>query len=312
MKKIPVPKFTVKTLPFFGDGVLRFQESGHKLTLSDRNYRCALDCNGKCGLGEKQINAKKLERNFYNFTKKFTMDEVATKHVRRQYFKEAMSEIFEKVLTEDERQDEMIDVTFEAVIADIKKKRKIQKSDEQDIKRAMIEQQKNLLSITILGFIGESIRAVSRPEFDKGRFLASMMKHIHLSKSGAIIEIEMTKFGWYVLNYFDKNNVGYMGELRSRGIKFRNTSDRVMRLPIVEAIDYFKNNPKDVICGLHENELSKMFAFLRGVLKLLMEDDPKKVQVGMLSALDVIKNNDLFQAMTPAMSILKIKYPKGL
>src|ERR1035437_5834583 len=71
LKTIP---YEIVKPPFFKKGVLRFASSEHYLRVSDRNYRCDLDCRGECGKKEPQIKKENMERNFCRYAVKFGLE----------------------------------------------------------------------------------------------------------------------------------------------------------------------------------------------------------------------------------------------
>ena len=90
MKK-DLARLTFKQLPFFRQGMLIFEKSGHPLRLSNRSYRCDLNIRRQCKeTKEKQINKQLLERNFSRYAENFSLD----KDTGDKVFKRIMGENF--------------------------------------------------------------------------------------------------------------------------------------------------------------------------------------------------------------------------
>lgn len=307
-----IPKQPFKELPYFKEGILMFEDSGHKLTLSDRHYRCVLDCNKKCEQkSEKQINTANLRRNFANLSLKFAISEDVAEKLSRKFLKEVFYKLLDDAL-DDNPQEEIIETTLVASFQDITKSGKMKKGDMKTIENAFLQKQKNELSTLLIGGIGQAIGSFSHTQDNQGQFLSHMTKKIYLSDTGKVQKLEMEKLGWYILNYFDRYIPNYLYNLKKQGIEIVNGDSQINTMSVFEAAKYFKNNPEEeMLSSFQPTTLMEIIELFKQSLGLLTNIDPKSQSIQVWALYNVMNQNPAFQVMTPLAGLLKVKKTKG-
>jgi len=308
-KDIINAKKAFKKIPYFREGSLVFENSGHLLTVSDRHYRCTLDCNHKCEVAEEsQINTEYLRRKFARFSLKFAISEAdairVSKKLLKMFFHKAVDEALE-----DNPQDEILETTLVASAQDIEKEGKIKKSDIKTMDEAILQKQKNSASYLLFGGIIEALMDFTHTKKNQGQFLALITKKIYLSDNGKIVKLEMENLGWYILNYIDANIPNYLYELRKSGVVIINKDQEIISKDIFEASEYFKNQPTEILLSsFHSSTLMDIVKLFKESLGLLsFTDDEQARSVQIWAVYNAMTNLPAFQLMLPVTGILKIK-----
>ena len=252
--------------PFFKAGSLRFALSGHDLILSGRNYRCSQSCRGACKENEPQPNKEKIERNFSRYALKFRFE-------GGKKFEEFTLGLIKNVLHgmidskdwgENIRLGEEVDETIDLMKDELKFSGNIL---EEDVKKFQDNYAKlnsinpQLLLIAVMIGILKSFSEIEN-EMDMGRELAILCKRIYITDTGKIKEILLERWGWYILNYIDKNISGYLVGLEKNGIKITNKKDdEVLSLELADAVKYFdKENFEDALHSYTANFFYQVFS----------------------------------------------------
>ena len=313
MKKKPeIPKIPIKPFPFFKKGQLIFLDSGHKLTESDGYYRCTLDTNHKCNVGEDQAKKINLERNFANLSMKFAITGDDTDRVRNTFMREVLCDMIIDVTEKDNRNDEVIDATHDAALADLIAGKPLSKSDIKDFKDEFQKQQANEFPLVLVGYIGEALSAFYNAESNKGRFLSFLAKHIYLVNNGKIVQLEMERWGWYILNYIDRYIPNYLETLKRNGVKIINDErDGLIPLHLKEAAHFFDDGKQsEALSNYQPAIMVEILTFLKSSISVLTMKDPNAVQIATLAMFKGMTTNPAFQALKPLMPMLNVKKPK--
>ena len=252
--------------PFFKAGSLRFASSGHDLVLSGRNYRCSLSCRGSCKEKEPQPNKEKIERNFSRYALKFRFE-------GGKKFEEFTLGLIRNVLHgmidskdwgEDIQLGEEIDERLDMMKDELKSTGNILEEDINKIennyaKLSAVNPQ--LLLIAVMIGVLKSFSEIEN-EMDMGRELAILCKRIYITDTGKIKEILLERWGWYILNYIDKNISSYIAGLEKKGIKITNKKDdEILSLDLKDAVKYFdKNNFDDALHSYGTNFFYNLFS----------------------------------------------------
>lgn len=307
MKKSDFPKIKLKQLPFFKQGSLVFEESGHILRLSDRHYRCDLNCRGKCELPEKQIKIENLQRNFLTLLEKFEIKADAVDSILDRLMRENLADIIlgpEKVL---EQKDEIIDTTIIAAAQDWQKNGKVKRSDTKDIVQAYIEKKQGEYSILLAGMAFDVLRAINpnaQKRIGRGKTFARIIKALYLSNEGKILRIEFEPWGWYVLRLVNKNSPSYLDSVHKRGVVIVNKPDELENKNLAEAARYFVNtNPSEAL-GHNMGAASEWITLLSKSLKAVVKNDLGSVQQTQLILLKMMQNFpavELLGTLAPAL-----------
>lgn len=316
----------IEPLPFFKKGTLVFADSGHELELSDKHYRCKEHC--RSFFGERQIKKENLEKNFTYYVQKFRLDPKPAEKISDELMKKYLIDL----LTDPdiEGKQEVLDTTVRAMDEDLKNIKSVRAEDEyyetgkfkgggklaiEDIKTfedAFVAKQKEILPQHLFAVLLSYLKTLSDPAYAKylGQGLALISKKIYISNSGKIERIEFERWGWYILNYFDRKFPNYLNSLKEKGVIITNGYDAITELEIREAINEFKgSNFYEALNWLDVGSLSDLFGILRGVIKA-MKGSPEDIQQATLQVLDFMNTNPLAQfasQMLPAVGKVKIR-----
>ena len=289
---------------------MEFLESGHTLVLSNKSYRCALDCNQKCGLKEPQINAKKLERHFADYSMKFSIPEHEANLLSKKFLKEVFYRFIDDAL-EDDPQDEVIETTLAAAVQDVVQFGKNVNQDIRQLEESFIKRQKNDFSMFVIAGVAQAISSFSHEQKNQGQYLALLCKKIYISPKGKIEKIELENLGWYIINYLDRMTRWYLVGLKKNGEFIMNEPNEINEKEIFETAEYFKHiTPTEMLSTYREDQFYKMITFMKGSLKMFSTTDPQKQSLMLLELFNVMNNNPMFQAMSPLVGLVRTKKEK--
>ena len=313
--KIPVPVPQFKKPPFFKSGTLVFQQSGHGLTLSDKYYRCILDCKQECNINdEKQIKKETLERAFSRLATEFKLSQKATDSFGPKVIKEMLCRI---IMDEDDLIyfDESLDATFSVMREEFMgietmedreifdkthkplKEGQISEKIISDFEESFANKAKKKYRFWLFGCVLSTLRAFSNPknnEADCGYTLAYLCRRISLANDGKIIGLELERWGWYILNFIDRKIPNYLYKLAQKGIKITNKEDKLLSLDLYDAIKFFDGDETD---ALHNHEFSlipKYFFEVRKFVDMIADGDDKKMRQEMLAFYASFMTNPVF------------------
>lgn len=325
-EKVINNQIVIEQLPFFKKGTLIFADSGHELELSDKHYRCKEHC--RSFFGERQIKKDNLEKNFNYYVQKFRLETKTGEKVADELLRKYLIDL----LTEPdiEGKQEVLDTTIRAMDEDLKNIKSVRAEDEyyetgefksggkiakEDIKTfedTFVAKQTEILPQHLFAVLLSYLKTLSDPAYAKylGQGLALISKKIYISNEGKILKIEFERWGWYIMNYIDKQFPNYLNDLKAKEITIVNGHDEITELGIREAINEFRgSNFLEAMNWLDVSSLSKLFEILRGVIKA-MKGKPEDIQLATLQVLDFMNTNPLAQfasQMLPALGKIKLK-----
>lgn len=228
---------------FFKPSCLVFKNSGHALTLSDRNYRCVSSCKGECDKKEPQINQRTLERSFADMAKNFEIEEASFGKLYRKMLVDYLPVLIVEAEEKAEAQDEILKATLAVMKQEVEAGKKIKKSDEKDFKEAFSEEKNASYILVLFAYLVAVVSIFSKKEHEKdfGKTLALITKHVYLSDKGKIEGIELEKWGWYIINFIDKNYPDYLLKLRQNSVNILNVKEDFCDFKPLEAVHYFES-----------------------------------------------------------------------
>jgi hypothetical protein len=303
-------QFEMVKPPFFKAGSLMFSSSSHNLVLSGRNYRCSSDCNGTCDRRERQIKKETMERNFCRYAQNFVMP--ASKETF-QFADKLMRELFHGIIDGEDwdsvyKQDEYMDDVLTAMKADVKKSGTLMESDIDELQNTFTSvsafDSRILLYCTLLGIF----KSISEPENEVylGRGLANICRRIHLSDKGKIQSILLERWGWYVLNYINRNFPEYFTILEKNKVKILNPKDDpILKLDLKEAVQKFSDddNFEDALHGQTTKIFYDMFSMIKTLIIPIFQHEPiAKQKEAAIKGFEYL-NSPLFQSMVRILQI---------
>lgn len=312
MKKNP-PKFTFKKPPFFRQGTLVFKESGHTLLISDRHYRCLLSCKGKCNAnGEKQINKETLDRAFSRLAQKFQINQETGKKFMNRLMRDNLCDMLFGAEDDSDAEQEIIDATRAVMLQDITKNKKVKTSDIKAIDDAFVKQQQAEYPLMLLGVTLNLISAFINPHKQAfiGQNLAYVTKRVYLSNDGKIQEIELEKWGWYVLNLIDKQSPNYLNRIREKKIRITNKPDELTGLSFSEAALSFGIGNAGKAMGQDATMVYGLFKVMRDALANTLDGDPDKINQGNALMYDYFANNPSFALLAKMVGAAGLEIKK--
>jgi len=325
-EKTNIKEIRIEPMPFFKKGTLVFAESGHELELSDRHYRCKEHC--RSFFGERQIKKDNLEKNFNYYVQKFRIESKEAGKISDDLMKKYLIDL----LTDPdiEGKQEILDTTIRAMDEDLKNIKSVKAEDEyfetgkfrgggklskEDIKtfeETFVAKQTELLPQHLFALLLSYLKTLSDPAYAKylGQGLALISKKIYISNSGKIEKIEFERWGWYIMNYFDRRFPNYLNNLKSNGVIIMNGYDAIIELGIREAINEFRgSNFYEALNWLDVGSLTELFGILRSVIKA-MKGSPEEIRLATLRVMDFMNTDQLAQfasQMLPAVGKIKLK-----
>ena len=287
--------------PFFKPSCLVFEKSEHKLTLSDRNYRCILDCKQKCTENEPQINKERMERNFSYLATKFKTKENSYNSLYRKMLVDFLPVLILQANDEAEYQEELLERTTEVINQEVKSKNKIKNSDIETFKESYAKRKSAHNVLILFAYLIAVIDIFSKKELEKelGKTLALITKHVYLSDKGKIENIELEKWGWYILNFIDKNEDNYLFNLKEKGVKILNEKENFCNLKPLEAIEYF--NSQGIEIAISDYKINYFYNLLTKVQKLtelLMQADVKNIPIALSELFEEFGKNPQVELAT--------------
>jgi len=295
-----------------------FIESSHYLRLSDRNYRCDLDCRGKCKKKEPQLNKENMERNFIRYTKKFIIpDNIDDGSFMIRITKDTMHEIIEgNDWDEMVRSSDRLEDTLEVIKSDVKEFNKIEKNDIETYKNQYSEvntvNHRLLLTCTITGVL----KSFTEPENETqmAKDLSYLCKRIYIDNSGKIKKILLERWSWYIINLINKKIPGYLKNLEKNGVKIINdNNDEILSLDIKEAVNYFSGDKFEE--ALHSNTIStfyNLFSLFKTLIDPVVSGKSSSEQKeGIIKGFEQM-NNPIFMSLMQVMQVSGIKLKKKI
>ena len=300
MKKVP-STLTFKKPKLFRQGTLVFERSGHALVISDRYYRCIPSCKGKCNAnGEKQIRKETLDRAFTRLAQKFALDEKTGKRILNQLMRDNLCDLLFGTMDNSDAEQEIIDSTRAVMLQEVVTKDKVHSSDIKDMDDALVKQQQAEYPIMLLGTTANLIAAFMNPHKEAmiGFNLALLCKRIYLNNKGKILKIELEKWGWYTLNFIEKQSPGYLKKLAEKKIIITNKPDEITNLSFSEAALSFGVGTAGEAMGQDATMLYGVFRIMRGSLGTLVDGDPDKMNKANALMYDYFQKNPSFALLT--------------
>ena len=307
-----------------------YAKSEHELELSDKHYRCKKHCKSKTG--ERQIKEEYLQKRFTYFAQKFRLEQKDCEHVADKLLKKYLINLLVDS-DEAEYKQKILDTTVRVMDEDMKNIKSIKAEDEyyktgkykgggkykkKDMKTfedAFAAKQKDILPQQLFAVLLSYFKTLSDPKFAKhlGQGLALISKKIYISNDGKILKIEFERWGWYILNYIDKNVPNYLHNLKKKGVIITNGYDEITDMDIMEAVKCFKgSNFLEAMHWFDVDSLYKLFEACKGVTKS-MQGSPEDIQKATLNMLDYMNTNPLAQfasGLLPAIGKVKVKMKK--
>ncbi len=297
--------------PFFKAGSLMFSSSSHNLVLSGRNYRCSSDCNGTCDRHEPQIKKETMERNFNRYAQKFVMP---PSEKTFEFADKLMKQLFHGIIDGEDwnevyKKDEYMENVIVAMKADVKQSKEISlESDIDELQEAFTSvsafDSRTLLYCTLLGIL----KSISEPECEVylGRGLANICRRIHLSDTGKIQSVLLERWGWYVLNYINRNFPEYFSILEKNKVKILNPKDDpILKLELKEAVQQFSSEDKfkDALHGQTTKIFYDMFSMIKAlIIPIFQHESIEKQKEAAIKGFEYL-NSPAFQSM---MRILQL------
>lgn len=304
--KLPKPE----PLPFFKKDSLVFLNSSHLLRLSNGYYRCDLDCKGKCEMKERQFKKELMEKRFTRFAGKFKITSDGAGSMVKKLFKKALI----KIIDQEENDfgcEDIMETSIETARQDFKKKRKIKKSDLKDFEEALVKSNTLDRPAILLAYISGIIRSFSLNQAGIGRDLALVTKKIFISNSGEIESIEFERWGWYILNFIDKNFPNYFYNLKQQGVKILNKEDEILNLDVDEAIEYFDNNFEEALHNHSVTFFYSILSMLRKMVSAMTDGDPQKTNLAILKMYSEFATNPAIQLAFKLTPLVGLKLSKN-
>ena len=305
-KKIEIPKIKLDPLPFFKDGTLIFKESGHKLRISDRHYRCDLNCQGKCKLGEHQFKIENLQRNFLTLLEKFEITVNDLDGVLDRLMRDNLVDILLGPEKETRGKEQIMEDTLAVVAQDLQNGEKMKKSDIKDFMDSYTQARQIDYSIILAGMAFDVLRAdnpKAQERLARAKTFSRIVKHVYLSNEGEILEIEFEPWGWYLIRLINRNVFGYIDSIRKK-IDIVNDSDELEGKKLSEAAMYFAKTKPDEALGQNVSASKDWIILISGMIKSMTKNDVETAQKTQLILLGMMQNlpiAGMLATIAPAM-----------
>lgn len=285
-----------------------FRDSGHKLIKSGKYYRCSDDTNQKCGLGEKQILAETLERNYSRLANKLHSKELDFDSLLESLLRDHFWDLVFGIDKRAKNKQEIIDATLSAMQSDVNENKIVDREDEKDYRDNFMEVLRADHPVMLFGYAVSMIQALTteRPESDMGRLLAHFSRRIYLGKTGKVESIELERWAWYVLNVVIARNTKTYFQERSE-LNFINGNDLLHEKGIAEASLSF--GTEDFPDAMGENFVAVIgwIKQLKDTFSMLLNNDPEKVNKLLPTLLDRVQNDPAFGVMMRMNSTINFK-----
>lgn len=315
IKKLPIE---IVKPPFFKKGSLMFTDSSHYLRLSDRNYRCDLDCRGKCNKNEPQIKKENMERNFSRYSMKFYISEkIDDGSYMIRLTKDTLHEMIEGEDWEGAvKSMDRLDDSIETIKAEFKKSDKILSEDiksfEDEFSKLNTVNPKLLLTCMITGVL-KSFSEIEN-ETQMGKDLSLLCKRIYITKTGKIKEILLEEWGWYIINLINKKIPGYLDSLKKNKVKIINDpNNKTLSMDIKDAVNYFSgDNFENALNSYTVGSFYSMFSLFGTFTNpIINSQSTHKQKEGIIKGLEQM-NSPSFMATSKIMQVGNIKLRKKI
>ena len=294
-----------KIRPLFRQGTLIFKESGHPLRISDRHYRCDLDCKRKCHLKEPQIKRDTLDTAFSRLTEGLEIDTITMKAIYKDVMKSYFVDVLFENFDEKDAQQDIIDTSIAAMRADLEVGNPMELEDVPDVQNAFVRIQQLDYPSLLFSYLMGTIAAFSehRRPAERARNLALITKSIEISKDKKIVGIEFERWGWYILNFVKKYKPDY---LKKFSIKVLNTEDEILGLPLNEAMRYFNaDNFNEALHNHNASEIYPVFGMMKTMTTALISGDPKEMQAAVVEMMTTLTQLPAAEFSTRIKPLLK-------
>lgn len=295
-----------KRIPFFRPQTLLFEDSNHELRISDRHYRCDLDCKGKCGLSEPQIKTDTLEKQFTRLSDLFKLDEEIVETMRIDLTKKYFTDILFHNIDQKDTEQDKIDRTLLAMQKDNKAGLKIDNEDVPDIEAALVRQQELDYPILLFGYMIGFIAGLSPLEepAQRARNLALISKKILINDKGKIVSMEFERWGWYMINYIERYKPGYIDCLSK--VSTLNKNDELIGLDLFDALNYFDtDNFEEALHNHSANDMYLVFKMLKDMTKNLISGNSQQMQSGLVQMMTTMTQLPQVELATKLKPLLK-------
>ena len=302
-----IPNIRLKPLPFFKDGTLVFNESGHALRISDRHYRCDLNCRGKCKLPERQIKTQNLEKNFLTLLNKFEIDADTTDKVLDRLVRDNLVDIILGPEKESRVYEGIMDTTLSVAAQDLQKKGKVKRQDLKDFEDAFLQKRQTDYSMLLAGITFDVLRAINpnaQEKSNRGKTFARIVKHLFISNDGKILKIEFEPWGWYIIRLIDKKVLGYLDGIRKKHVHIINESKELDGKKLSEADFYFAAVKPNEALGQNINASKEWITLISDMMKSLLKNDVQGAQKAQLVLLGMMQNfpiAEMLAGIAPAL-----------
>lgn len=287
-----------KMSAFFRKETLVFKTSGHLLRKSDRHYRCDLSCRGKCKENEPQLNKENFERNFSRFAKKFSIEKKTAERLWKKMISKYLIQIIEQTEEKVKVPENSLHATLAVMNLELTKKGKLKKSDIKDFESSFIASQGADSSLTLFAYAAGFIKALSYDESERqaGTSLALLARKIYLSNTGKIVGIELEKWGWYILNYINREESQYLFQLRKNGVEIYNEDNAVNKMEFAKALEYFEETKLlEAMSTNVDQEFLMIMTVLKKTITNLTEGDLKTNQTELRVFFEMLASNPKVQ-----------------
>lgn len=302
-KQILKPR--IKKPPFFKSGSLVFDESGHKLTLSDGYYRCIKNSNRMCNKkGELQIKAGNIEKSFCRLVKKFSIDG----HVGNELVNKITKEnLFEILIETDEREsanEEIVNDTITLMKKDVEMFNKFSRNDNKDFEKYFTEQFKASYPVFLFGQLVGLLRILAHPEREAelGRNFSMYINQVRITNDGKICSISFEPWAWYAFsNILDKNIPNYLDTLKRMGVVILNKPEKFHGLSVKEVALSYGSTMFNGAMGENFTIAVGLIDFMKKSLKFALHEDPHEIQKNIPLLLEYATKNPIIMLVTQIM-----------
>ena len=286
-----------------------YEESGHELRLSGRSYRCDKDCNRKCNVaGEKQLNKETFERKVSRLGEKFQITPDEGILLFNKIMRENLCDIILGTAEEVERKHEQVFLTRRTLLQDAEAG-KIEASDVEYIDESLVQAEKAEYPLMLMGIALSFLKACANPEQEAafGQNLSYLAKHICLSNEGKIVGIELEKWGWYLINYVDRNlkyrAPSYLAKLKEGKVNIVNKHDEILDLSFQEAAMSFGGGNSKEALGQDMTLMYESLKLMREVMGNAFSNDPRATP----AIYEALLTNPAFMVVMKAVASLGLK-----
>jgi hypothetical protein len=148
------------------------------------------------------------------------------------------------------------------------------------------------------------------------RDISNISKKIYLSDTGKIQSILFERWGWYVLNYINRNFPEYFGILEKNGVKILNKKDDpILSLELKEAVSHFSEDNFEK--ALHSQSVEvfyNLFSMMKKIIDPIMRrESNEKQKEAVIKGIEYMSTPQ-FQAMMRTLQVggARIKRKRNL